>query len=44
MLYIGKDMQTRMDLLGLTADEVADKAFMEKEKITDGVRKQRFRY
>lgn len=33
MLYIGKDMQTRMDLLGLTADEVADKAFMEKEKV-----------
>lgn len=33
MLYIGKDMQERMNLLGLTADEVADKAFMEKENI-----------
>jgi len=33
MLYIGKDMQDRMNLLGLTADEVADKAFMEKGEI-----------
>lgn len=33
MLYIGKDMQDRMSLLGLTADEVADKTFMEKEDI-----------
>lgn len=30
MLYIGKDMQNRMVLLGLSVDEVADKAFMEK--------------
>lgn len=33
MLYIGEDMQNRMNLLELTADEVADKAFMEKEEI-----------
>lgn len=33
MLYIGKDVQDRMELLGLTAHEVADRAFMEKEEI-----------
>lgn len=33
MLYIGKDMQDRMNLLSLTVDEVADKVFMEKENI-----------
>lgn len=33
MLYIGNDVQDRMVLLGLTADEVADKAFMEKDQI-----------
>lgn len=33
MLYIGKEMQDRMELLGLTAAEVAEKAFMEKETI-----------
>ena len=33
MRYIGKDMRERMDLLGLTADEVANKAFMEEGAI-----------
>lgn len=33
MLYIGKDMRDRMKLLGLTVDELASKAFMEKETI-----------
>lgn len=33
MLYIGKDMQDRMVLLGLSVDEVADKAFMEKDTV-----------
>lgn len=33
MLYIGKDVQDRMNLLGLTVDEVADKAFMEKQEV-----------
>lgn len=31
MLYIGEDIQNRMNVLGLTADEVADRAFMERE-------------
>lgn len=30
MLYIGEDVKNRMNLLDLTVDEVADKAFMEK--------------
>ena len=33
MLYIGEDVKNRMNILGLTADEVAEKAFMEKEDI-----------
>lgn len=33
MLYIGKDMQARMKLLGLTVDEVADKTFMDKRQV-----------
>ena len=33
MLYIGKDVQDRMDLLGLTVEEMADKTFLEKEMI-----------
>lgn len=33
MKYIGKDMLDRMKLLDLTADEVAEKTFMEKEAI-----------
>lgn len=33
MLYIGEELQKRMNLLGLTTDEVADKAFMEKEDV-----------
>ncbi|MCI8665215.1 MAG: hypothetical protein HFG82_00875 [Dorea sp.] len=33
MLYIGNDIQNRMNLLGLTIDEMADSTFMEKEII-----------
>lgn len=33
MLYIGNDMQERMNLLGLTVEEVADKTFLEEEVI-----------
>lgn len=33
MLYIGKDMQDRMTLLGLTANDVADKTFMNEDDI-----------
>lgn len=33
MLYIGEDLKSRMNMLGLTADEVAEKAFMEKEDL-----------
>lgn len=33
MLYIGEELQKRMNLLRLTADEVADKAFMEREDV-----------
>lgn len=40
MLYIGKDVQDRMKLLGLTADEVADKAFVDKEQIDAIVQNQ----
>lgn len=35
MLYIGKDIQDRMDLLGLTVEEVADKTFIEKNIINE---------
>ncbi len=33
MLYIGNDMQDRMNLLGLTADDVASRAFLEKDDV-----------
>lgn len=33
MLYIGKAMQDRMNILGLTADEVAERAFVGKETV-----------
>lgn len=33
MLYIGTDMQNRMDLLGLTVNEVAEKTFLEESFI-----------
>lgn len=33
MLYIGKELQDRMDLLGLTVEEVADKTFLEEDVI-----------
>ncbi len=33
MQYIGTDMQERMDLLGLTAKQVAERAFMEENDI-----------
>lgn len=32
-MYIGEELQKRMDLLGLTTDEVANNAFMEKEDV-----------
>ena len=34
MLYIGKDVQDRMDILGLTVKEIADKTFLEEDVIT----------
>ena len=33
MLYIGKEVQDRMDLLGLTVKEVADKTFLEEDVV-----------
>lgn len=33
MLYIGKEVQDRMDLLGLTVKEVADKTFLEEDAV-----------
>ena len=33
MLYIGKEVQDRMELLGLTVKEVADKTFLEEDVV-----------
>ena len=33
MLYIGKEVQDRMELLGLTIKEVADKTFLEEDVV-----------
>ncbi|MDE7324319.1 MAG: hypothetical protein K2N73_16725 [Lachnospiraceae bacterium] len=33
MLYIGNDMQDRMHLLGLTVDDVASRAFLDKDDV-----------
>ena len=33
VLYIGKELQDRMDLLGLTTEEVADETFLEEDAI-----------
>ena len=33
MLYIGNDMQDRMNLLGLTVEDVASRTFLEKDDV-----------
>lgn len=40
MLYIGNDIQERMALLGLTADEVADKTFLDVEYVNEIINNQ----
>ena len=40
MLYIGKDVQDRMDILGLTVKEIADKTFLEEDVITTIINNQ----
>ena len=40
MLYIGKEVQDRMELLGLTIKEVADKTFLEEDVVAAIINKE----